>query len=687
MGFVLGVDAGGTFIDYFLMGPQGQISYKSPAQPRALDYGILQGLSGLAAGKGLTLERLLQEVELIVHGTTVTTNAVLTTTGAKTALLTTEGLIDLLEMRQGVRDDLYNNHQDAPVPLVDRWMRIPIRERMDFQGKVLTALDEERTYEQLQRLAGENIEAVAVVLAHSYINPGHERKLQELIQRYWPELYVSLSYQVLPQAHMYRRVSTTVLNAYVAPILDRYLRTLLQQLTSHGFRGEMWVMQSNGGTFTVEEALELPVMSLLSGPAAAPSLVRYLDTNNQFADAIVMDMGGTSFDVSLVRNGHPGTSTSNQIGGQLIGLPVIDIHTIGAGGGSIAWIDKGGLLHIGPASAGARPGPACYGQGGQQPTCTDADLLLGLINPDYFLGGRLQLDRQAAVQAMEEHIARPLNMEVTAAAQGIYQLVNTAMAAGIKEITLEKGYDPRKMTLVVGGGAGPLHAASVARELGISRLLIPRESSVMCALGMLYCGYRRDYYQYFHGEVFSLDIEQLQAVYQELWEHACRQAGKREVYVTQKRVHMRYQGQHYDLAVDIKQEPALDQERLARLFHQHHYALYGYDLADLATDIELTGVSIVVEEASGLAFKQESSQQAVDQPLLKAYRQVLFDEQEAFQTVPVYAGDALPVGGRIKGPALVEQPHSTVVVPEGFVLICKDERCFMMISSTAREGE
>lgn len=682
MGFVIGIDAGGTFIDYFLVDSNGAYtSFKALTRPSESDYGIIAGLELLSNEMKHSLLEMLSQVRLIVHGTTVATNAVLTHSGASTALLTTDGLIDLLEMRQGVRSDVYNNHRSAPSPLVDRWLRIPIIERLNYKGEVLKPLDREHARQQIDSLTDRNIESIAIVLAHSYVNPRHECQLLEIVREYMPEVHISLSHQVLPQVHMYRRASTTTLDAYVAPVLDKYMKGLLQGLQAKGFSGDLLIMQSNGGTVKPEEALQLPAMSLLSGPAAGPSLIKHLGTDSQLEDAVVIDMGGTSFDVSLVRDGDPGMSDETVIADHLLGLPVVNIHTIGAGGGSIAWVDTGGLLHIGPHSAGARPGPACYGLGGDKPTCTDADLLLGLINPAYFLGGRLALNVEAARTAVYEHVAKPLNIEVEAAALGIYRMINTEMAAGIKEMTLEKGHDPRVMAMVVGGGAGPLHAAYVASLLGIDRLIIPRESSVMCALGMLCCGYRRDYHHYFHIKVSELDVSELYDSFDQLWFMALKQAHDKEgLCLTHRYIDMRYLGQHYQLNVLLPDEYEISQEFLKELFHDYHQQVYGYNLADLATEIEITGLSIVVQ-GPGWHPPSAADSKPGGQIILKGSRLACLEDVATFMEVPVYDGDNMPVGYKLYGPALVEQRHSTVVVPADFIFTCENENYFFMYRS------
>lgn len=672
MNYILGIDAGGTFIDYLLVNDTGKyLSHKTLARPDVSDYGIISGLEELAEYTGYDLPELLARVRLIVHGTTVATNAILTRSGSPTALLTTEGLVDLLEMRQGFRDNLYDNHRDAPVPLVERWLRYPVKERLNYKGQVLKPLDEDFACQQLQLLSETEVQSVAIVLAHSYINPHHEQLLAQLVRCYLPHVHISLSYQVLPRVHMYRRVSTTVLNAYIAPILESYLKGLLDKLRLSGFQGDLLIMQSNGGTVSVIDAMQLPVMSLLSGPAAGPVMVKCLGEEIKTGNAIIMDMGGTSFDVSLLRGGEPGMTENSSINGYFVGLPAVDIHTIGAGGGSIARVDSGGLLHVGPESAGARPGPACYGQGGNHATCTDADLVLGLINPNYFLGGRLKLNLEAAWDVIYKEVALPLQTNVLSAALGIYRMVNTEMASGIKEITLEKGYDPREMTMVVGGGAGALHAPYVAKELGIRHLLISRESSVMCALGMLYSNYRRDYYRHYYSQVFAFNWQVVQEIYHQLWLHAREQAGDRNnLLIAHKLIYMRYQGQHHELAVEISKLECLDSTELARLFHNHHFNIYGYDLSDLNTPIEIIGLAIVVEDEAYNIPPYKPGSANSGRPTLKGTRRVCLEEPGSYQEIPVYDGDNMPFNSRITGPALVEQRHSTTVVPADFTLLC-----------------
>ncbi len=670
MAYVLGIDAGGTFIDYFLTDGNGiHLGYKVLAKPELSDYGIIDGLQELSSQVNLDINDLIKKIKYIVHGTTVTTNAVLTRKGSKTALLTTEGLIDLLEMRQGVREDIYNNHIASPKPLVDRWLRIPIQERLDYQGNIITQLEETSAEARISKLRSMGIESIAIVLAHSYINPIHEYKLLEMVKKLLPNIHVSLSSLVYPKPHMYKRLSTTVLDAYIAPVLERYLLEFQQRLKNLGFVGQLLIMQANGGTFSVEESLHNPVMSILSGPAAGPASLEYIVKDHSQSDFIIMDMGGTSFDVSMVQNGYPAMRENANIAGHLLCLPTIDIHTLGSGGGSIAWVNNGKILHVGPDSAGANPGPACYDMGGDKATITDANLILGYINPEYFLEGRLKLNYKKAWQAIEGNIAKPLNLEVISAAIGIYKLINTDMAAGIKEITFEQGFDPRSMTLVVGGGAGPIHAAYLANQLGIKNIIIPKESSVMCAQGMLSSGYRRNLFQYYHKKLSNVAITEVEEIYNKLWENAGQEAiNIKNLSIERTQVYMRYLGQHYDLPIDLDTDQVLNKTYLQNIFHQQHLLTYGYNLKDLDTEIELVGLAITVKGDKWITAIKDTAP-TISNAFLKTSRLAYFEEISDFIEVAVYDGDKIQEGYKLLGPALIEQGHSTIVVPANFSLL------------------
>ena len=510
MKYRIGIDVGGTFTDLLLLDSIGKAStYKTSTTPDDPAIGFLNGLTEMAVDRDLTVPEFIQTIDVIVHGTTVATNAVLTENGEPTALLTTEGFRDALQMRRGIREAQYDNRFTAPEPLVPRYRRWTVRERMDYQGQVRIALNESGVLDAVAHFRDSGVTAVALCFMHAHANSAHEVQAANILRRELPDLYLSVSSELLPQIRFYDRTSTTVLNAYVGPLVHRYLQSLTTKLSGLGFRGILLIMQSNGGVASPDVTKRVAAGTLLSGPAAGPAAgLRYVEPHG-YDDCITVDMGGTSFDTALIVNRQPLVITDGRINGHLLALPMLDIHTIGAGGGSIGWIDSGGFLRMGPQSAGAMPGPACYGRGGQQPTSTDADLVLGYLNPDYFLGGKLHLYRDKARQAISQLVAEPLGMSIEEAAAGMFAVVNNNMADGIREISVQRGHDPREFPLVVAGGAGPIHAAVIAQELEIPLLIIPRASSIFCAAGMLLSDLKHDYVRTYPTTLATLDEQHL----------------------------------------------------------------------------------------------------------------------------------------------------------------------------------
>ena len=441
MSYRIGIDVGGTFTDYLLLDERGGTrAHKVLSTPADPSQAVLQGLDELAAGIGLSLSEFLRRVEIIVHGTTVTTNAVLTGRTARAGLITTQGFRDALEMRRGVRESFYDNKLTAPRPLVPRRLRLPVRGRIDHRGSEIEPLSLDDVGQAISVLQASGVDAVAISFMHAYANPAHEEAAAELVARRMPDAYLSVSSRVLPQVRFYERTSTTVLNAVVGPILRRYVDNLRRRLADGGFEGALRIMQSNGGVTSPEAVAALAALTLLSGPAAAPTAGLAALRPHGEDSFITVDMGGTSFDAALVVGGAPSITTASSVSRFALALPSMDIVTIGAGGGSIAWIDDG-LLKMGPQSAGADPGPACYGRGGTEPTCSDANLVLGYLSPDFFAGGRIRLDADAARAAIERGVAAALGMDPVRAAHGMYQVMNVNMASAIREISVQKGWD------------------------------------------------------------------------------------------------------------------------------------------------------------------------------------------------------------------------------------------------------
>ena len=510
----MGVDIGGTFVDFALWDSDGEMAvYKVPAEPADLAGSIMRGIAQLAEQRGADVGTLLGATSLLVHGTTIATNAVLTGSGSRTGLLTTRGTRDALEMRRGVKEEPLDNKYEPPAPMVPRYLRLPVDERVDWNGNVLEELDAGSLEAAVEALKFHEVEAVAVCLMHAYANGAHERRVAERLRAALPEAYLTVSSELLPQSGYYSRASTAVLNSYVGPLLKSYLLSLSAAFAEAGFAGQLLIMNSAAGLMSPREIIPRAAAALLSGPAAAPVAARVYAGAAGASDCAVIDMGGTSLDISLASDGEPREVTEGRVGRYATALPMIDIRTLGAGGGSIARVDAGGGLQVGPQSAGAAPGPACYGKGGTLPTCTDVDLLLGYLDPRYFLGGRLPLLREPAERAVREHLAEPLRISVEEAAVAAFEVINAGMASGIRDMIVDHGLDPEAMPMVVGGGAGPVHAAAVAVELGMREVIVPRQSGVFCAVGMLFADLKHDLVRSYCASGEQLDPERWRALF------------------------------------------------------------------------------------------------------------------------------------------------------------------------------
>jgi N-methylhydantoinase A len=659
----IGVDVGGTFTDVCLFDHQSQEIRvtKVPSVPVAPERAILHGV-----------ERILMEggyqpgdVEFLVHGTTIATNAIIEGKGARVGLLVTEGFRDVLQIVRQDRPKLYDYFAQRATPLVPRQHTYEVRERMLFTGDAKLAVDEPATRALLQRIraAGE-IDILSVSLLHSYANPGHEQRVRELILEEIPGMKASLSCDVLPEIKEYERTITTVANAYVLPVVSGYLSRLQEKLRETNLRSDLFIMQSNGGVMTADTAMEKSVHTILSGPAAGALAARWLGQMAGFERLVTIDMGGTSADVSLI-DSKLVYAQESVVAGHVIKVPTIDINSVGAGGGSIAFVDQGGALQVGPVSAGALPGPACYGRGGNQATVTDANLVLGRLNPDYFLGGEMRLDVEAARRAVYDNVARPLALELEQAAEGIIRVVNATMVRGIRRMSVERGHDPRAFTLFAFGGGGPVHGALIADELNILRTLIPASAGVGSALGCIVADFRHDYVQTVLGQFLQFSSQQLEQRFVALEQKALdqmRAEGLSSDRVTLLRgLDMRYVGQGYELEVSVPQGP-MTIDRMRSIDEQYrtlHKKMYGYESSDpteLVT-IRLMAVGDVPPVAipSGQSGGEDASH------ALKAPRDVFFDG--AYRLTAIYDGYRLECGNRVTGPSIIERTDSTVVVP------------------------
>jgi N-methylhydantoinase A len=672
MSLKIGIDVGGTFTDLVPWSEDGDAeTYKVLSTPEDPSVGVVEGLGLIARAKKMTVDQLARETRLIVHGTTVTTNAVLTRGGAPTGLITTEGVRDALEMRRGIREKQYDNRYQNVVPLVPRRLRRPVRGRVDFQGNEVEPISSEDVREAAEMFRREGVSAVAVCFMHAYARADQERAAAEVVRSVLPDAFLSVSSDVLPTIRFYDRVSTTVLNAYVGPVLRRYLNSLTGKLAEAGFGGVLLIMQSNGGVALPELTLERPATTLLSGPAGGPRAAAAFAEAQGRKDCILVDMGGTSFDASLVRGGAAAMNNTGEIDRLRIAVPMLAITTIGAGGGSIGWIDEGGLLRMGPASAGALPGPACYGRGGEKPTCTDADLVLGYLDPEMFAGGKLRLDVKKAKSAIEEGIARPLGTDLEAAAAGMYRVINSNMAHGVREITVKRGLDPREFPLVVAGGAGPLHACMIASELEIPMLLVPRTASTLCATGMLLCDLQHDFVRSCVGPLESVGAGEIRARVAEMTgegEAQLRKEGASQI-EHQVSLDLRYLKQYHEVTVPISRD-GLESGNLTALagaFHAEHDRLYGYNLEAEGTGLELINVRVrSLGRTARPSLPRLRAGGEDPAPALRGRRRAFVPESGSFSELPVYDGHRLLSGNVIRGPALVDRTDTSIFITAEF---------------------
>jgi N-methylhydantoinase A len=682
--YTIGIDVGGTFTDFVVAGDDGRelLPHKSASTPHDPSEGVLCGLGEIAERLELTQTEFLRDVPLIVHGTTVTTNAVLTERGAKTGLLTTEGFRDVLEMRRGVRSrkHLYDNKYVAPRPLVPRDLRLPVTERVDVSGAERTPLDLESLRAAVEKLKHEQVDAVAICFMHSYANAEHEQQARAIVAEALPDAFLSVSSDVLPQVRLTNRVSTTAMNSYVGPVLRGYIDQLVARLGETSFGGVLLVMQSNGGVATPDIVARFPATTVLSGPAAGPVAGLATVRARGSSDCLVVDMGGTSFDASIVKDGEVGLTREGEINRHLISLPMTDIHTIGAGGGSIGWIDEGGLLHMGPQSAGADPGPVAYGRGGTQPTCTDADLVLGYLDPAYFLGGRMHLRADLAREAVEREIAGPLGLGVVEAAAAMYEVINLVMAAGTKDMALQRGYDPRELPLVVAGGAGPVHAGMIALELEIPLVVVPRLSSVFCALGMLLADLRHDFVRSFSSLWSAFDVDaartHLDAMVARGMESLEHEGVAPQDRAAVAAADLRYLGQHHEVTVPFAVEDLSDDGlgRIEQAFHTRHEELYGFASPGRPMEVVNLHATVIGRRPRHELTAPAPGAGAAEKGVRNAY----VPSTGRIESVPVYDGDRLTTGQRLAGPVIVEESTTTVVVPEGFDLELDSSGSFVL---------
>lgn len=686
MKYVVGVDTGGTFTDLIAVDETGQyVITKTPSTPADPSLAVIEGLKQAAELVGLSFQEFLGNCVRICHGTTVSTNTVLTWTGAKVGLLCTEGFRDTLAIRFGIREHPYDYTVPQPKALAPRYLRVPIRERIKWDGSELIPLDENQVREACKYFLKHGVEAVVVGFIWSFRNPAHERRAVEICKEEMPGVYVIGSCDIQPEIREYWRISTAVLSAYVGPALAHYLTHMVQTLSENGFKGQLLITQSNAGVMFPEIAIEQACRTLLSGPACAPAAAAYIAAPLKLNNLITCDMGGTSFDVALIKDQKPAMTLETAVGGVYhLRLPMVDVHTIGAGGGSIGWLDGMNVLHMGPQSAGADPGPACYGRGGTEPTSTDADLVLGYLDEEYFLGGKMKVDKSLAEKAIKEKIADRLGVSVVDAARAMRKIIDHAMCDAISEISVQRGEDPRRYTLVAAGGAGPVHIADLAKVLNIPRVLVPRNSSIFCAIGSIIADLRHDLVTSVVLRTNKADVDYLNKAFAEMKAVGDSYLDREGIAPTaryyRKSVDMRYLGQFHEVELPIT-EADLTPEIMREIvedFHRKHEELYAYSERDSETEIINLRLACFGNVVPPTRKAREEAPMLDAERYIKGQRPVFFEEKMGFVPTFIYDGDAMQVGNIVMGPAIIEQTTTTIVVPPDWRLDVTDYGDYLM---------
>lgn len=657
----IGVDVGGTFTDLVLVGAgRGVGVFKVPSVLSDPSQGVLNALQRAAESEDLSVNQLLTSCSLFVHGSTVATNTVLEGKGARVAMLTTAGFRDSLEIRRGARDDPWDHRTPYPDVLVPRHLRFPVRGRIDSRGRETEPLSVEDIEAALKVCRDKGVEAIAICLFNSFSNADHENAAA-MAAKDFPGGFISVSSAIAPIIGEYERSSTAVLNAYVAPRTLSYLRALNARLGEMGLSSPMLLIQSNGGVVSVSELGDRPVTLLLSGPAAGRGALQYFSEAIGSTDLVSMEIGGTSCDVILMNRGEVGFTDLLDIGGYKCASPAIEVHTIGAGGGTIARVDAAGLLQVGPKGAGAYPGPACYGLGGHDPTITDANVVLGRLKSGPYANGAVTIGGALAAKSIEEAIATPLALPLERAAAGIIQLMEQKLLHAVQRVSSERGHDPRRLTLVAAGGAGPLHAVAVARLLGSPRAYVPRLSGAFCALGMLHSDVRHDYIRVFFDKLDSVETEKADAVFREL-ERQARATLAREGFSAadmrvERALELRYIAQQWDITVPA--DTAFDRAVIRSDFEGEHERLFGH--IQPGGSIEITKLRVrAFGHIPRLEMVEARRATADAKPMER--RRVWIDAVTGWADTPVYDGSSLQAGHAVVGPAVINEMTMTLLI-------------------------
>jgi N-methylhydantoinase A len=676
MSYRISIDVGGTFTDLLIVNDRtGEIrTHKTPTTPSNLAEGVMNAIKLAAEDLNLDSSELLSKTVSIVHGTTATTNALIERKVAKVGMICTRGFTDILPGREGGKEHPFNWRIDFPPPFIPRYLIQPITERINSEGEVVVPLNEEEVREIIRKFKRWKVEAISVGLLWSIRNPMHEQRIGEIIEEEWSGIDYDLSHKVNPIIREYRRLIATAVNSSLRKIIGEYVSGLEDSLKESGFEGNLFLMTSSGGVINPSEVVNKPILTVGSGPSMLP--LATLETGmfeKNMNDLIGVDMGGTSFDVAFVRQGEMPLNRDSKInpeeeGGDKLGIAKVDVESVGAGGGSIAWIDPAGYLHVGPQSAGAEPGPACYGTGGEEPTVTDANLVLGYLDPDYFLGGRIKIHPDKAEEAIKEKVADKLNIDVVDAASRIYTAVNYDMIVALRDLSVRRGIDPRKMLLVGGGGAFGIHAAEVAKGIGVEEILVPKLAALFSSYGGLVSDIKQDFRATSYTRSDAFDFEGVNRVLEQLENRALEFLGGAKVAPKNRElkyfVEARYPYQVYELDVPLRAK-RISEENLPKLindFHDVHFRYYAF--RDPESHIECINWRVIgIGKTKKPRLKEMPPAGEDSSAALKGERKAYFRESGGFVKASVYDGDKLGFGNKINGPAILEEPTTTIIVP------------------------
>ena len=667
-------DVGGTFTDMVSFDGETFRIAKSPTTPGDYAEGIENCISILGEEIGEPVRKLMEQCAYFGHGSTVITNAVLEGKVGKVGLVVTRGFRDILSIREGGTENTFDVHKDCPRPYVPRYLTLSVSERVNAEGGVEIPLDEHDAERALKTLIEQyHVDAVAVCFLWSVVNPAHEQRIKEIMAEKWPDVPCILSWETNPIIRKYRRACSTVIEASVRMLAERYIRSLSSRLEKKGHKGTLYMVTSSGAVLAAEDAAKRGISLIASGPAMAPVAANWFSVmeGDKVGNVIAIDMGGTSFDVSMVTEGEIARTRDTQVGDELLGISTIDSRSIGAGGGSIAWIDSGGLIHIGPESAGAVPGPACYDRGGKRATVTDANVVLGYIDPDYFLGGRMRIESRLAVQAIKEDVASPLQIDIEEAAFTVWSTINVNMVSAIQDVTIWQGIDPREYVLVSGGGAGNCHAVGLAKELGIKRLLVPKYGGVLSAVGGLVADVSADFSRSYLTTTNDFDYEYVNDLLEGLEHEARSFLAKLAVSSNKTRTEFyleaRYPYQVWELPVRLRTNRVLNKEDLLRLvddFHTVHQEVFA--IKESGQFIECVHWSTrAIAELPEVRLKEQAFVGEDPSGALMPERAAYFRELGGMVRTQIYRGDRLVHGNIIRGPAIIEETTTTIVIPPG----------------------